>query len=74
VNKEVKSVFKGFVIESGNAYTFIYIDETGMLRILQVWWEESAEKKVYDLESINFESEEISEFIKAIEGLANATK
>lgn len=72
MNQEaLKRAFKGFIIESGNAYTMIYKDETGILRILQVWWEEGTEQRKYELESVNLESEEIADFIKAIEEVSH---
>lgn len=72
MEKEIQRLFKGSIIESGNAYTIVYKDETGMLRILQIWWEEKSmsdkeQKTVYQLESINLEAEEIQVFLKAIQ-------
>ena len=61
-----KVAFKGVVIESGNSYTIVYKDQTGMLRILQIYWEEGATKKEYQLDTVNLESEEIEDFINAV--------
>ena len=60
------TAFKGIIIEGGNAYTMIYKDETGMLRIVQVYFEETAFKKETELTTVNIEADEIEDFIKAI--------
>lgn len=66
MTEELKRVFKAVVIEAGNAYTVVYKDQTGMLRILQIYWEEGATKKEYQLDTVNLESEEIEDFINAV--------